>query len=59
MAQATTIKIRTDRLLIKTMDQYLHSTEKTFVLWITNHSPLLRRNNEEWEVRWMGGWVDG
>jgi len=40
MAEATIIKVRTDRLLIKTMDQHLHSREKTFDLWITNHSLL-------------------
>jgi len=58
MAEATIIKVRTDRLLIKAMGQHLDSREKTFNLWITNHS-LLRRNNEGWEVRWMGGLVDG
>jgi len=54
MAEATIIKVRTDILLIDTMEQHLDSRAKTFDLWITNHS-LLRRSCEGW----LGGWVDG
>jgi len=58
MAEATIIKVPMERLLIETMDRHLDSRGKTFDLWITNHS-LLRCSSEEWEVRWLDGWVGG